>query len=253
MIFNGVIKYMKYSTICLSGITMLLFPESKNMCMSIISIIGINHIATKISKYLYKKNVERADDNRYGTVYFNVMIMIKICCMKFISLNIPSIKYDENNYPLRVSYELLNIFWKTYSNIIYISYISTVVTSTTFYLTFPIIKNYIYNFISDANNNALITRFRDLITITIINSNTERIERNNITIEKLDEICPLRCKNMNNVENSNIDECCICKDKFNDNELHRKLPCNHTYHAHCIEDWIIRNKKCPICRYELQI
>lgn len=253
MIFDAVVKYMKYSTVCMTGMTMFLFPETSKTCTSIIAIIAINHVTTQISKHLYNKYINNAENKKYSTIYFNVMIMIKICCMKFISLNIPYIKFDKYNYPSRVGYELLSIFWKTYSNIIYASYVSTIITCVTFYLTFPIIKNYIFNFINDTNNDVLISRLREIIAVTIINNDRENIERNRITIEKLDEICPLRCKNMNNVSNSDIEECCICREKYNDSELHRKLPCNHTYHAHCIEDWIIRNKKCPICRYELQI
>lgn len=249
MVFNKIITHMKYSTVFLSGVTMLLSPELKHMCLNIISIILLEHFGLKFLQYLYSRNINYMTNNYYSTIYVNFVMMIKICCIKFISSNIPLIKNGNYNYLPNVCYELLNIFWKTYSNILYALYACTIVTCVTLQLSFPIIKNYI----SNLANQESVVNFRNLITTAISNINREQTTRINITIDKLDEICPLRCKKLNNVSNNDIDECCICKEKYNDNELHRKLPCNHTFHAHCIEDWIIRNKKCPLCRYELQI
>jgi hypothetical protein len=262
MLFNNVIQYVKYSTVGLTVMTSYLFPESRKKCLGIISILLFNHIVEKISKKIYDKymtRIERNSNSMYLSLYFHVAIVNKLCCMKYISSNIPTIQFNNYNFPLSVSYELLNIFWKTYSHIIYISYVSATVCCISTYLMYPLIKNYLLNLIDDASSNAnnIINRYlpviENFLNSTIENNNRARIERNIITLEKLNELCPLKCAGLNNVEICDLDECCICKEKFNNNELHRKLPCNHTYHAHCIEDWIIRNKKCPICRYELEV
>ncbi|KAI7886625.1 hypothetical protein K492DRAFT_203151 [Lichtheimia hyalospora FSU 10163] len=46
-------------------------------------------------------------------------------------------------------------------------------------------------------------------------------------------------------------ECSICQDIFG-TELHLiRLPCQHEYHAICIEQWLLRNATCPICRSQV--
>ena len=44
-------------------------------------------------------------------------------------------------------------------------------------------------------------------------------------------------------------ECVICSDGFEGTQV-VKLPCDdkHVYHTACIEQWLVRNPVCPICR-----
>tara|TARA_B100001105_G_C22332466_1_gene417530 strand:+ start:472 stop:900 length:429 start_codon:yes stop_codon:yes gene_type:complete len=44
--------------------------------------------------------------------------------------------------------------------------------------------------------------------------------------------------------------CLICLNLYKEGEYKRCLPCNHTYHKRCIDEWLIRCKKmsCPLCR-----
>lgn len=260
MLINNAIQYIKYSTVGLIAMTAYLLPESREKCFGIISVMLFNHVVEKISKKIYNKyllQTERNTNKWYLSFYFHAVIINKLCCMKYISSNIPKINFNNYNYPLNIGYELLNIFWKTYSNIIYVSYVGIIVCCISAYLMYPLVKFFVLNLINNANTSANANIIMNRFYSIYYNSNRNtHLERNMITIEKLDRLCPLRCKKLNNIviKNSDeLDECCICKDKFNYNELHRILPCKHTFHAHCIEDWIIRNKKCPLCRYELQI
>lgn len=43
-----------------------------------------------------------------------------------------------------------------------------------------------------------------------------------------------------------IKECPICYEEIHNNEV--KLKCNHSYHEHCINCWLIKNDTCPYCR-----
>jgi len=44
-------------------------------------------------------------------------------------------------------------------------------------------------------------------------------------------------------------ECIICLDEFEDNDRLGTLSlCSHTFHPDCIEAWLRRNAKCPLCR-----
>eukprot|EP00092_Neocalanus_flemingeri_P029832 GFUD01032388.1.p1 GENE.GFUD01032388.1~~GFUD01032388.1.p1 ORF type:complete len:155 (+),score=38.87 GFUD01032388.1:512-976(+) len=42
-------------------------------------------------------------------------------------------------------------------------------------------------------------------------------------------------------------ECVICMIEFNVGDSVRYLPCMHTYHVECIDDWLMRSFTCPSC------
>lgn len=42
-------------------------------------------------------------------------------------------------------------------------------------------------------------------------------------------------------------ECVICMMELAIGEEVRYLPCMHTYHAQCIDDWLLRSLTCPSC------
>ena len=42
------------------------------------------------------------------------------------------------------------------------------------------------------------------------------------------------------------DICCICLDKLNNNI--KTLSCNHKFHITCLNQWILSNPTCPMCR-----
>lgn len=42
-------------------------------------------------------------------------------------------------------------------------------------------------------------------------------------------------------------ECVICMIEFNVGDSVRYLPCMHTYHMDCIDDWLMRSFTCPSC------
>ena len=45
------------------------------------------------------------------------------------------------------------------------------------------------------------------------------------------------------------EECSICIEDYNTNDVIRILDCNHSFHTNCIESWIQYSSKtqCPIC------
>jgi hypothetical protein len=46
--------------------------------------------------------------------------------------------------------------------------------------------------------------------------------------------------------------CCFYKlSKNSEKKIYMKTPCNHVFHATCLEKWLIRKKECPNCRYNL--
>lgn len=59
---------------------------------------------------------------------------------------------------------------------------------------------------------------------------------------------------INKIKTSNEileDVCSICLNKENKEIM--ILNCNHNFHSECLQKWLVRNKKCPICRKEVEL
>merc|ERR1719263_384710 len=47
--------------------------------------------------------------------------------------------------------------------------------------------------------------------------------------------------------------CAICLGDFEEGDELRRLPCGHQqFHAACIDKWLVRNKKCPLCMGDIE-
>ena len=44
------------------------------------------------------------------------------------------------------------------------------------------------------------------------------------------------------------DVCSVCMDRSELQDDLRILPCSHSFHAKCVDTWIINKKTCPLCR-----
>ncbi|KAJ0966975.1 hypothetical protein J5N97_023892 [Dioscorea zingiberensis] len=52
-------------------------------------------------------------------------------------------------------------------------------------------------------------------------------------------------------QDSNNDQCVICRVDFEDGESLVLLSCKHAYHSECINRWLQINKACPVCSAEV--
>jgi len=46
-------------------------------------------------------------------------------------------------------------------------------------------------------------------------------------------------------------KCLICQCSYEEGEKLRKLPCNHYFHAECVDQWLQSKWKCPYCRQSI--
>ena len=45
--------------------------------------------------------------------------------------------------------------------------------------------------------------------------------------------------------------CCVCLEDVNVGACVRTLPCLHTFHAECAEEWLKKKKVCPLCQFPI--
>eukprot|EP00434_Breviolum_minutum_P009555 symbB.v1.2.008413.t1/scaffold528.1/size191705/4 len=51
-------------------------------------------------------------------------------------------------------------------------------------------------------------------------------------------------------------QCSICFDEMDNSAVeHVKLPCNHSYHRHCVQKWLMQGKgfRCPLCNQPVDL
>jgi len=65
----------------------------------------------------------------------------------------------------------------------------------------------------------------------------------NVPINPIDNLQTLIITN-----NVPDDICSICLEEFKYDEELKKLKCDHIFHKGCLEPWLNKNNKCPICR-----
>lgn len=45
--------------------------------------------------------------------------------------------------------------------------------------------------------------------------------------------------------------CCVCLEEVCVQQKVRTLPCLHTFHAECAEEWLKKKKVCPLCQFSI--
>ncbi|CAF5087472.1 unnamed protein product [Rotaria magnacalcarata] len=46
--------------------------------------------------------------------------------------------------------------------------------------------------------------------------------------------------------------CDICLNEYKANDKVRTIPCLHRFHTRCIDKWLKKSSKCPMCRSDLK-
>ena len=77
-------------------------------------------------------------------------------------------------------------------------------------------------------------------------NNNNKSEESNL----IDNFCEVKIKDISKLEESNK-KCAICLERFNSEVEVIILPCIHIFHSSCINDWMEKQKNCPICKFEL--
>ena len=104
------------------------------------------------------------------------------------------------------------------------------------------------NTIMNIHENSRRNRLEDIMEQNEIvsNNNTNKSEGDNL----IETFCEVKIKNISKLEESNK-KCSICLERFNSKVKVIILPCIHIFHKSCINNWMEKQKNCPICKFEL--
>lgn len=81
----------------------------------------------------------------------------------------------------------------------------------------------------------------------ITDSDEEEDNEDNNSDEECEGFICDECACKNRLEYDDV--CSICKEEFKDFDVLRKTKnCNHVFHLVCLDSWLTINKKCPLCR-----
>lgn len=118
---------------------------------------------------------------------------------------------------------------------------------------YPLEKEFLFSF--ESINNDGFTR-KNIIDI-IVNKYREIYKIEEETSEENYFCYSRKCNKCNyeiikndvfEINENDLEECLICKESYKENNVVRKLPCNHSYHKICIDKWFENEKTCPMCR-----
>ncbi|CAD7956888.1 unnamed protein product [Amoebophrya sp. A25] len=101
-----------------------------------------------------------------------------------------------------------------------------------------------------------------LLSTDAVGGNQELFERLMEVQDMLQQRRGMSEETISNVEKVTIDlnqlreddgqlTCMVCLCEFEDQEEARRLPCRHTFHAGCIDEWLRRSCECPICKHNV--
>lgn len=82
-----------------------------------------------------------------------------------------------------------------------------------------------------------------------------KLERWAMVAQQKIESLPLVTFNPESLDDKNSNDCdgkcLVCQENYEREESLRRLPCNHLFHAECVDQWLRSSDKCPFCRTSL--
>lgn len=61
-----------------------------------------------------------------------------------------------------------------------------------------------------------------------------------------------RVRRQTEIDEDDGEKCTICLSLFEVENDVRRLPCMHLFHMDCVDQWLMTNKHCPICRVDIE-
>jgi Ring finger domain len=242
---------LSYYTLYLTGATAILDPRMRKYSLGVAACI----LSNDIIDYFYTKFKERYPQY---TITKDIILTAKttyyFCSYGYLveSLQIMS-KNSKIGFVHNGLLKMNNIMQ---SALKCATWLNITLTSLSL-ISFPILGN-----IANRLLNNLLGRINDEINrlddVNIEYHGVKIFSSINLSPDQIEKIAPLRCAGLGNNEDnknndfSNPDKCSVCLDEYDSKMLVRTLPCKHSFHATCADEWIRKNSTCPICRDKLK-
>ncbi|KAG0513852.1 hypothetical protein BDA96_10G139000 [Sorghum bicolor] len=66
------------------------------------------------------------------------------------------------------------------------------------------------------------------------------------------ELVTLPCHDFKAADGEAAGDCAVCLEAFQAGDRCRQLPrCEHCFHAECVDSWLRKSSKCPVCRADV--
>ena len=56
---------------------------------------------------------------------------------------------------------------------------------------------------------------------------------------------------MTRLEADMAEDCSVCLETMLTGAEVRSLPCAHVFHRKCVDKWLVRKRKCPLCKLDI--
>ncbi|KAF9427881.1 E3 ubiquitin-protein ligase rnf13 [Podila epigama] len=90
-----------------------------------------------------------------------------------------------------------------------------------------------------ASHSPELSQSSKLLASTTLNTNQESTQEHSTTV-------------VVTTDGTLEDLCSICLGEYETNDRIRILPCNHEYHAECVDIWLThKSTHCPLCKHDL--
>jgi hypothetical protein len=239
-----------------SGITALTIPNMRKKAASVMLGLTVNELFGKFYGWLKFKHPEKKSLN-------NSILALKTLCnlyvLRYVTTTIPILSQNHKGF----NGTMHNLICKMYSwqeSITYWSFWLSCVGTTFSTILFPIINIFCNRLINNSARN--ITNHLQNLVINVNGINVINTSPNTLTFEAIEKIAPARCAGLHNnaidaekdVEFSHPENCAVCMEKYDDTQLTRILPCKHSFHASCVDEWLMKSSAiCPLCRKDIRI
>jgi Ring finger domain len=90
------------------------------------------------------------------------------------------------------------------------------------------------------------------INYLIVNVPQRQTQAEGMDKNSLNSIKKIKFQKVPNLKEEEEEKCPVCLLEFEDQEQVKQLPCGHLFHEGCIDSWLVRNSKCPICKRDVK-
>lgn len=251
---SGLLKISLISSIATS-ITCFMFPDIISLGLkTVVSIILMILINKTGNWFRWKYH----DYSRANAIFSIFETLSGICLLGYANQQLTILSKTHGGL-IGFIHSIANTMYELSISITYYSLLIGSIGSLSLLILRPILCLKLQSYESFLINAISMIPNQQNIDISYQGINLIRSGLNVLDQNTLNTRCPLRCPGLGNnkrdiaIEYSKPETCSICTESYSEKQLTRTLPCNHSFHAPCIDPWLLQSSSvCPICRKDVK-